>query len=121
MEKTKESLIAIEGMTFFAHHGVFPFERQQGASFVVDLYIYCDISRSSDTDQLQDTIDYMAVYQLTAKEMELPSNLLEHVCQRIGTRIKSAFSGINRLKVCISKPAAPIGGEIKRVYIESEF
>jgi len=121
MENTKESLIAIEGMSFFSHHGVFPFERQQGATFVVDLYIYCDVSQSSASDQLQDTIDYMAVYQLTAQEMEQPSNLLEHVCHRIGTRIKAVFPGINRLKVCIAKPAAPIGGEIKRVYIVSEF
>ncbi|MCD4772042.1 MAG: dihydroneopterin aldolase, partial [Bacteroidales bacterium] len=73
------SQISLNGMKFFAYHGCFEEEQVIGTNFIVDLEIETDTSKSEETDELSDTINYQEVYLLVKKEMEQNSKLLEHV------------------------------------------
>ncbi|MBR5234842.1 MAG: dihydroneopterin aldolase [Bacteroidaceae bacterium] len=105
-----EAQIELRGLTFFAYHGVLPEERQNGNTFVVDLVLDADISRAVCTDELDDTVNYAAAYEVVKREMAVPSLLLEHVCGRIATALLDAFSALSRVQVTVTKKNPPIEG-----------
>lgn len=105
-----ESHIELRSLTFFAYHGVLPEERQHGNTFVVDLVLDADISRAMHTDDLADTVNYAAVYEVVQQQMSVPSQLLEHVCGRIATALLDTFDALQRVHVCVTKKNPPIAG-----------
>jgi len=108
-------MIAIEGMEFYSYHGCFKEEKEIGTHFIVDFYFTNDTSRAEITDDLNETISYLDVYQLIKKEMEVSSDLLEHVANRI---LKVAFANFETMewgKVKIQKMNPPLGGKMKSV------
>ena len=109
------SMIAIEGMEFYSYHGCFKEEKEIGTHFIVDFYFTNDTSRAEITDDLNETISYLDVYQLIKKGMEVSSDLLEHVAHRI---LKIAFANFETMewgKVKIQKMNPPLGGKMKSV------
>jgi dihydroneopterin aldolase len=114
------SLIEIEGMEFYAFHGHFDVEKIAGNRFVVNLKIEADCSKAGQSDRLEDTLDYQKAYQVVKDEMAVPSDLLEHVCQRIINRIKSEFPEAKKVVVKVSKMNPPMGGPIEKVSLTLE-
>lgn len=102
--------IELRGLSFFAYHGVLPEEREGGNTFVVDLVLDADLSRAACTDELADTVNYAEVYEVVRREMDVPSQLLEHVCGRIATALLNGFSALQRVEVCVVKKNPPIEG-----------
>jgi len=111
------ALIEIEGMEFYAFHGHFDVEKVAGNRFLVDLKLEADCSRAGQTDNLNDTLDYQKAYLIVKEEMAVPSNLLEHVGQRIVNRIKNEFPEARNIAVKISKMTPPMGGQIEKVSV----
>ncbi len=110
-------MIEIEGMEFYAFHGYYPSERQIGNRFVVSLSIKTDCSISGKSDRLEDALNYQEVYNLVKKEMNTPSNLLEHVCTRILDALYASFPCIEQATVKLSKINPPMGGRIEKVSV----
>jgi 7,8-dihydroneopterin aldolase/epimerase/oxygenase len=106
--------IWLEGIEFKAFHGVYEQERKEGNTFVVDLKVITDFSKSAITDNLADTVDYGALYLIVKQEMEIPSNLLEHVAKRILDKILDYSEAILAIEITISKLNPPIEGKAKR-------
>ena len=106
----EQSIIELRGLNFFAYHGVLPEERKQGNTFVVDLSLEANLCRAICTDELGDTINYASVYEVVRREMDIPSQLLEHVCGRIATALLDEFAAIQRVSVCVVKKNPPIEG-----------
>ena len=109
------SMIAIEGMEFYAYHGCFKEEKEIGTHFIVDFYFTNDTSRAEITDDLNETISYLDVYQLIKKEMAVSSDLLEHVARRILNHVLATYKTIDWAKVKIQKMNPPLGGKMKSV------
>lgn len=86
-----EGKIELNGLRFRAYHGVLESERRCGGDYIVDFSCSYPIEKAMHTDVLEDTLDYSAVYQVIAREMALPSNLLEHVAGRIAAALREAF------------------------------
>jgi len=107
--------IALEGMEFFAYHGCFQEEQIIGTTFLVDLEVDFDTSKSELSDHLEDTINYQTVYGLVHHEMEQKSQLLENVARRILDSLKSTFPEISDAGIKISKVNPPLGGKVNRV------
>ena len=105
-----DAQIELRGLTFHAYHGVLPEERSMGNTFVVDLALKTDISQAICSDNLDDTINYAAVYDVVKREMDIPSQLLEHVCGRIAMALLDTFSALLRVHVCVTKKNPPIEG-----------
>lgn len=111
------SMIAIEGMEFYAYHGCFEEEKIIGTSFVVDLCFNTDTNEAEKSDNLQQTVNYLEVYQTVKKEMEISSNLLEHISRRILIAVQREFPQIEWAKVKIQKLNPPLGGKMKSVSV----
>ncbi|MBU1009500.1 MAG: dihydroneopterin aldolase [Bacteroidetes bacterium] len=106
------STISIEGMEFYAYHGCFAEEKVIGTRFVVDLYLETDTAEAEQTDNLEHTVNYLAVYQLVRKEMEHKSNLLEHVGRRIIDKTMQRFPMVQKVTVKVKKMNPPLGGKM---------
>ncbi len=110
-------LIEIEGMHFYAYHGHFETEQIVGNDFIVDLQINTDCNKAALSDNLDDALNYQAVYTLVKKEMAIKSRLLENVAIRILDALSSEFPNIKNAKVKVSKMNPPMGGEIEKVSV----
>ena len=110
--------IAINGMRFYAHHGCFEQERAIGTHFRVDLSFVTDTSKAEVSDNIDDTVSYLDVYQVLKAEMMIPSHLLEHVARRVGERVKNDFSSVTAVRVKVSKLNPPLGGQMESVSVE---
>jgi dihydroneopterin aldolase len=113
--------IALKGMEFFAYHGCFKEEQVIGTKFKVDLFVKYDVKSAKASDDLNDTIDYQALYSLVKYEMRIRSNLLEHVASRIINSIVNEFPKIQHIKIKIAKLNPPIGGQLKHVSVTIEY
>lgn len=112
--------IEIEGMEFYAYHGHYAEEQIVGNRFLVDLSIETECEKAAQSDQLEDALNYLTVYQLIRKEMQIKSNLLENVAGRILDQLYRQCKGIERARVKISKLNPPMGGQISRVSVTME-
>lgn len=109
--------IAIEGMEFHAFHGCMEEEQVTGNTFIVDLYMEADTSKSEETDNLDDTVDYSRAFDIVKKEMETYSKLLEHIGRRIIQSIKNNFPEVEYIEVKIAKKSPPINGQADSVSV----
>lgn len=112
------AVITINDMRFYAHHGCFEQERAIGTYFRVDLAFETDTSRAEVSDNIVDTVSYLDVYQVVKREMEKPSNLLEHVARRVGEEVKHEFPAVTSVNVKVSKLNPPLGGQMESVSVE---
>ena len=104
--------IQLKDMVFFARHGCFAEERTIGNKFIVNLSLTADVKAASESDHLEDAVNYQEVYRYVKEEMDIPSNLLEHVAARILKAVKKAFPEIREMTVTIDKLNPPIGGQV---------
>ena len=112
------SIISIEGMEFYAHHGCFEEERKVGTWFQIDLEMTVDTAAAEKSDNLDETVNYAEVYLTVKREMEIPSKLLENVAYRIKTAVLDEYPVVEQVKVKIQKLNPPLGGKMKSVAVE---
>jgi len=101
--------IFITGVVVHARHGVMKHETEVGQRFVIDLELYTDLSESSRTDRLADTVSYSHVVK-TATDAFKNANykLLERAAGAVADAVLAAFPRIRAVKVTVHKPHAPI-------------
>jgi 7,8-dihydroneopterin aldolase/epimerase/oxygenase len=101
--------IFITGVVIHARHGVMEHETEVGQRFVIDIELFTDLSESSRTDRLADTVSYSNVVA-TATEAFRGTNykLLERAAGAVADAILAAFPRIRAVKVTVHKPHAPI-------------
>ena len=110
--------ISIEGMRFYAHHGCFDEEQKIGTHFIVDVSFTADTSRAEESDNIEDTVNYLSAYKVIGREMQIPSHLLEHVARRIGDALLNEFASIEHVTVKVRKLNPPLGGQIASSAVE---
>ncbi len=113
--------IELCGMQFFAHHGCFEEEKIIGNLFVVDFAAEVDMQKPSETDCLEDAVNYQLIYDIIKEEMAVSSDLLEHVAGRMGRRIKAQFPMLQHITIAVAKLAPPIGGQVGASRITMNF
>ena len=105
--------ILLEGMRFYAYHGVNPEERALGQRFTVDVALALDLRRAGQSDDLADTVSYSAVYKLVRRLVEgEPRKLIEAVAEEVAAEILAGFPTIERVTVTVRKPEAPLKGSM---------
>lgn len=102
------SHISLKNVRFHARHGVMPQERTVGADFTVNLTVSTDLSKAAETDNVADTVNYAVLYDILHEEMNVPSQLLEHVAGRVAQRIMETFPTIMTVDVEIIKNNPPM-------------
>ena len=102
--------IILEGMQFYAYHGVNPEERVLGQRYVVDLSADLDLRIAGESDRLEDTVSYSHIYRSVKAVMEgEPRNLLESAAQAIADRVLAEFP-VDSVSVTVKKPNPPVRG-----------
>ena len=112
--------IKLQNIRTFSFHGCLVEEAKIGSDYRVDLEIKTDLRKSSLTDELNDTVDYVLLNRIVIEEMEIRSKLLEHVAHRIISRIFMEIASVSRIILSVSKLNPPIGGDVEAVTIEME-
>ncbi|MCS7074526.1 MAG: dihydroneopterin aldolase [Bacteroidia bacterium] len=115
------AIIQLEGMQFHSKIGIYEFEKVTGGMFSVDVEMEIDISVSSKTDSLHDTINYETVYSVVKSVMENRYNLLEKVCHEIANQLLAKFPLIQHCKIAVHKYNPPVGGFTKKVSVIENF
>jgi dihydroneopterin aldolase len=101
--------IFITGLVIHARHGVMEHETEVGQRFVIDLELYTDLSESSRTDRLVDTVSYAEVVTTTTSAFKNTNyKLLERAAGAVADAILATFSRIRAVQVTVHKPHAPI-------------
>jgi dihydroneopterin aldolase len=105
--------IFLEGMRFYAYHGVNPEERVQGQRFTVDLVIEADARAAGETDDLTKTVNYSKVYEVVRGIVEgEPKKLIETVAEKIAAAVLDQFPLARAVTVTVRKPEVAIKGSI---------
>jgi dihydroneopterin aldolase len=94
--------IYLNDLIFNGFHGVYPAEKKIGNTFKVDVRIYFTPS-TKIIDQLDQTIDYVQVYQLIQNIMSIPTPLLETLVATIADQILAEHAIAENVFVKITK------------------
>jgi 7,8-dihydroneopterin aldolase/epimerase/oxygenase len=101
--------IFITGVVIHARHGVMEHETEVGQRFVIDLELSVDLSESSHTDRLADTVSYSNVVATASAAFKNTNyKLLERAAGAVADAILSSFPRIDAVEVTVHKPHAPI-------------
>lgn len=112
--------IILDNVRVFTNHGCLTEEELIGSEYRVDLEVKTDLTKSSETDSLSDTVDYVYLNKVIKEEMAIRSKLLEHVAQRIIDRIFKEEELVQNIEVKVSKLNPPLGGDVEKVTIQME-
>jgi dihydroneopterin aldolase len=109
--------VSLENVKIFAYHGIYEEEQIIGGIFEVSL----DVSfvESEELIKLEETINYVTLYQIIKKRMEHITPLLETLCLEILEQIKHQFPQITESVIKICKTAPPVENFIGRLCVSA--
>lgn len=99
--------IHLHQVIIHAYHGLYAEEKVLGNDFVVDLSVSYQPTKYPVT-AIEDTIDYVAIYELVQKRMHIATPLLETVASEIALDILAQFSLCETVNISIQKKHPPI-------------
>jgi dihydroneopterin aldolase len=67
--------IFVKNIRLYAYHGCLEEESKIGSDYLVNLTVETDLEKSSGTDDLKDTVDYVALHALAKEEMSKRAKL----------------------------------------------
>lgn len=113
-------IVHVNGIRVYGYHGCMDEEAAIGQEYQVDVRVHTDFGKSVQSDELDDTVDYVDVHSIVRREMAIRSKLIEHVAWRIGTGIKTEIKSVDQVWVKVTKFNPPIGGQSDSVAVELE-
>lgn len=101
--------IHIDNLEVFAHHGVFPEEKEKGQRFFVNAVLYADLRKAGLQDDLTLSTHYGEVCLLIDKCLkENTCDLIEAAAEKTVEELLLQFPLIQALDFELRKPEAPI-------------
>ncbi len=107
--------ILIRDLITYSYHGCFEEENKIGAEYKLNIWVDGDFSKAESSDSLHNTIDYVELADLAAKEMAVSSKLIEHVANRILSKILSRWAHLELAGLTIIKISPPMNELVKSV------
>tara|TARA_Y100000385_G_C12510472_1_gene391047 strand:+ start:142 stop:510 length:369 start_codon:yes stop_codon:yes gene_type:complete len=112
--------ISVLGIKVYAYHGCLSEETKIGSDYEVNVVVECDITPSSLSDELSQTVDYVSINAIVNQEMAIASKLLENVVARILEKIIEDHSIISSVEVSVAKKNPPINGDVREVVVKEK-
>lgn len=109
--------IEVNGIKLYAYHGCLEEEGKIGGNYIVDVHMRTNFREAAQSDELSQTIDYVHINAIVTQEMSIRSKLIEHVGQRIVSRIEQEIKELISLRVKVTKICPPINGDVDNVAI----
>ena len=119
MSTTQTMRISLNKLLFVGYHGLYPEEKKLGNNYSVEIDIDFN-PKQAIIDQLDQTIDYVHVYAIVKKWMEIPTPLLETLVGKIADDILSSQILANKVFVKITKLHLPISSFEGNVSVKIE-
>ncbi len=94
--------IQLNNVQFYGYHGLYEEEKKLGNTFIVNLSIDFTPGINKITF-IQETIDYVLVYDLLKERMAIPTPLLETIVEDIASRILIEFPIAYKVTIEITK------------------
>jgi dihydroneopterin aldolase/2-amino-4-hydroxy-6-hydroxymethyldihydropteridine diphosphokinase len=109
----------IEDLEIYAHHGVFQEEKTLGQRFLISIELFLSLREPGTSDDLTKTVHYGELCHLVEEEFKKKNyNLIEKATEKIAEFILLKYDLVQRVKVKIKKPWAPIGKPLKYAAVE---
>jgi len=109
--------IFLKNIRLYAYHGCLDEEEKIGSDYVVNVVVHTELEKSSFSDELSDTVDYVSLHAIVKEEMAVRAKLLEKVADRIIKRIFREHDEVSRARVKVAKQNPPIGGNVEEVAV----
>ena len=98
--------IHLNNLNFYSHHGLYDEERVLGAEYEVNVAM--TIAAEEEIISLEQTVDYVLIYQLVKERMAIPTPLLETLAQELIASIYQSHKRILSINIDIKKKHPPI-------------
>ena len=109
--------IVLNKMEFYGFHGVPDSERKIKQLFEISVSFNYDFTQAAIDDNLDETINYVEVYNICKNELGKKYKLIESIAYRIAHAIKNKYENIDNIEVKISKPQVQIQGKLENVEV----
>lgn len=120
-DKKKLDKITLSKMEFEGHTGCLDFEKADGQKFIVSLDLFIDRIKGCYTDELTDTVDYAGIFEVVKMTVTGDrGNLIERLAQKIADAVLGSDKRIEKVKVTVSKPEAPVKGIFETMEVTLE-
>jgi len=106
----KVGSISLEGLDFFAYHGVYAEENSLGNRYTIDVTVHYDFSLAAQTDNLEGTINYENIYRIVKDILSNQAQLLEFLGQQIVDNLFEEFESLQKVEVWVTKHNPAVGG-----------
>jgi 7,8-dihydroneopterin aldolase/epimerase/oxygenase len=111
--------IMLEGIQFYAYHGVPAEEQAVGHRFEVDVEVECDLAPAGRSDDVADTIDYG---HLTRRVVEIarerPCHLIEALAATLAERLLAENPRADRVRLRVRKLLPPVDAVVAAAGVE---
>lgn len=98
--------IIIESLRVETVIGCFAWERQILQPLLLDLEIDCDLTQASQSDQLEHTLNYAEICQISAEVIQQAQpELIEHAAYLVIKALFEQYQQIQKISLHIRKPA----------------
>lgn len=111
-------IIRVHNIRIHTNHGCMEEEAKIGSDYIVNAEVKTTLDKSAQTDNLADTVDYVAIYTIIFEEMKIRAKLLETVVQRIIDRVLKEHKTVEEVTIEVRKLNPPIGGDVAYVSVE---
>jgi 7,8-dihydroneopterin aldolase/epimerase/oxygenase len=96
--------LLLRQLHFFGHHGVSAEERRAGGVFIVDLEIETETAHSASSDDVDDTVNYVDLYEVVRRVVEdTEFHLLEALAARLAEELLT-LPLVVRVHLRVTKP-----------------
>ncbi|MEG0343519.1 MAG: dihydroneopterin aldolase, partial [Acinetobacter sp.] len=98
--------IIIEGLKVDTVVGCFNWERQIIQPLMLDLIIQTSLEQASNSDQLEHTLNYAEICEISAKVIQKKQpELIEHAAKLVLNTLFTTFPSIESIMITVRKPA----------------
>lgn len=98
--------INLHNLNFFSFHGMHEEEKILGNEYEVNVEV--TFEEKGAITKIDDTINYVKVFELVKQRMNIPTALLETVAQDIVNQVHSADNRVRSVTVSVEKKNPPI-------------
>jgi dihydroneopterin aldolase len=101
--------VFVTGLVVHAYHGVGDDEGRIGQQFLIDLAVEMELAGAAHSDKLADTISYADLIEVASRAFRAQRyRLVEAAAGAVADALLDTFPRIERLRVTVHKPHAPI-------------
>ncbi|NKN36572.1 dihydroneopterin aldolase [Agrobacterium sp. a22-2] len=110
--------ITLKNCAFFARHGLHDEEEFLGQRFFVDAVLDVKAGGALESDDIESTVDYGIAFKVIEEIVTGARRfLIEALALDIAKALCARFEGIQRARITVRKPSAPVPGILDYVQV----